>query len=358
MFGLLCLLTACGVKVTIYIEGKLTNLEDDTLYAVFESSEKKLVDTIRCDKPGVFEIMQTESDFQTLTLFYNKKQSWVTVYLEPNKKTSISGDALYPQLIQVKGNRINEKLTDFKKDIASILKEQVTLTNSLDQQENSNANGESDILARIQNTNHTIEEQAAAYIKKHPNEEASTILIQDYFIDMDHPRKMDELLAVLDPKLKDFYVVKELMQLSAKAQRTIVGATAPEFKIKDVNGITFTQDSFPHQFILLAFTAPWCEMCQSDETLLNEIAKKYPKDKLSLMMVILEEDVKEARNFVKGDSLQWTLIADNEGEATAMVELYNISALPRCFLIDKERKIVLKTENSIEIKQTLEQLID
>ena len=35
-----------------------------------------------------------------------------------------------------------------------------------------------------------------------------------------------------------------------------------------------------------------------------------------------------------------------------------VSALPRCFLIDEEGKIILKTDNGVEIKQTLEKLME
>ncbi|WP_080902651.1 TlpA disulfide reductase family protein [Parabacteroides sp. Marseille-P3160] len=359
LFSLLCLFSSCGEKAAYRIEGKLTNLEDETLYAVFESPEKKLVDTVQCKKPGMFEILQTEPGFQTLTLFYHKKQSWITIYLEPKANISLSGDAFYPQLIQVKGSRINDKLTDFKKGIAALLREQVTLENQVDKADDDAAiKGESDALGKLRNVNYMIEEQVYAYIKKNPKEEASAILIRNYFADADDPRKMDELLAVLDPKLNDFYVVEDLKQLSEKAQRTVVGAIAPEFKIKDIEGNVLTRDSFANRFLLMAFTAPWCDICQSEEILLNEISKKYTGDKLDLLMIILEEDIEGAKNFVKRDSLRWNLVADNEGEATSMIELYNVSALPRCFLIDRERKIVLKTENGLEIKQKLEALID
>jgi hypothetical protein len=40
-----------------------------------------------------------------------------------------------------------------------------------------------------------------------------------------------------------------------------------------------------------------------------------------------------------------------------LVDLYNVSSLPRSFLIDEDGKIILKTENGVEIKQALERLI-
>ena len=47
-----------------------------------------------------------------------------------------------------------------------------------------------------------------------------------------------------------------------------------------------------------------------------------------------------------------------KSRAAMLIDLYNVSVLPRCFLIDEDHKILMKTENGIEIKQTLENLFE
>ena len=76
------------------------------------------------------------------------------------------------------------------------------------------------------------------YIQEHPDEEASAVLLQYYFMNPDDTRKMDELLAVLSPKLKDFYLIRKMQDYSMKAQRTSLGAEAPGFTVKNVYGHT------------------------------------------------------------------------------------------------------------------------
>ena len=85
---------------------------------------------------------------------------------------------------------------------------------------------------------------------------------------------------------------------------------------------------------------------------------KYPKDKLDMLLISLDEDSKEVRQVLAKDSIAWNLVTDSAGQATMLVDLYNVSALPRCFLIDEEGKIVLRTDNGVEIQQTLEKLIE
>ena len=73
-------------------------------------------------------------------------------------------------------------------------------------------------------------------------------------------------------------------------------------------------------------------------------------------MVSLDDDSQEVRNAVESDSIQWNIVTDSASQTMMLMDLYNVSTLPRCFLIDKEGKIILKTDNGIEIRKTLDNL--
>ena len=356
--GTVLLFVSCGRGISYRIEGRLSNLGDEKLYAVFENDNYKVVDTIVCEKAGQFSLKRSEGEFNTVTVFFDDKKSWVVAYLEKGEKITISGDALYPDLLQVKGGRTNDKLSAYKKSVGPLLKEQADLLKLLTEKDNAlGATKETDTPSRLANVNHMLSERAMEYIQTHPEEEASAVLLQYYFMNPDDTRKMDELLAVLSPKLNDFYLVQSLREYSAKARRTQLGAEAPEFQVKNIYGKAMSLDSFPKRYLLLAFTAPWCDMCQTEDLFLDKVATKYPKDKVDMLLVSLDDDSKEVRKQLAKDSIDWNLVTDSAGQATMLVDLYNVNALPRCFLIDEEGKIVMKTDNGVEIEQTLEKLI-
>ena len=190
------------------------------------------------------------------------------------------------------------------------------------------------------------------------SEEADVVLIQHYFNHPDDTRQMDELLAVLNPKLNDFYLVRKLQEYSTRAKRTALGAEAPGFNVKNIYGTPVSLDSFPKKYLLLAFTAPWCDMCQTEDLYLDKVAMKYPKDQLDILLVSLDDNPDNVRDVLKKDSIAWNLVTDSAGQAAMLIDLYNVSVLPRCFLIDEDHKILMKTENGIEIKQTLENLFE
>ena len=359
LVGLIICLSSCGKDYAYRVEGEISNLENQTVYAVFEKDNYKQVDTVVCEKPGRFKIDQPEEGFHSVTLFFDGRAHWVTAYLEkPGSTVRIEGDATLPSQLRVKGGRTNDQLTAFKKKHSQQLAELDRLLASLDDKQGDSSIDETDITARLADVNMQLSEEAIQYIKEHPDEPASVVLIQTFFCDPDDTRKIDELLALLDPELKGFFLSKELEQYSARAKRTALGAEAPDFSVKDVYGKPMSLDSFPGRYLLLAFTAPWCEMCQTEDLFLDKVATKYPDDKLSILLVSLDDNPANVRGLLAKDSISWNVVTDSAGQAAMMIDLYNVSVLPRCFLIDEDHKILMKTEYGVEIRQTLETLFD
>ncbi|MDD4516373.1 TlpA disulfide reductase family protein [Massilibacteroides sp.] len=356
VFTLLFYLCSCGSNAVYKIEGKLTNLEDPLVYIVYEGSGDNIMDSITCTTPGQFNFELNQEGFNTATLFFENKTKHVTVFLEPQQKASITGNIKYPLLLQVKGSRINEKLSSFYKSISSLIKEETDLYDILTTQETSTG-GDTDIAAKLTNVRHQIEESVLSFICDNPKEEASAVLIQSYFIIPDDTRKLDELLAVLDPQIADFYLIKDLSEYSNRAKRTALGAEAPGFSVRNVYGKPFTLDSLTADYKLLAFIAPWCEMCQTDILHLDKVATEYKKKSLDILLISLDDDPKEVRDFLKKDTIQWNIVTDSANQAAVLFDLYNINILPRCFLIDENNKIILKTDNGVEITQTLANLL-
>lgn len=349
-------LFSCGKKATFRVEGELSNLEDKTLYAVFEGENVKSVDTVVCGKGNMFKFENNTPAYKVLTLYFNQKTKWITIYLEPKKLIKIKGDALYPELVEIEGGKVNDDLTAFKQGEKALLKEKGNILKNL-KEANADIDG-NNLLSKLTNVNHSLSEAAIKYIRQNPGELASAVLIQTYFSDPDDTRKMDELLALLSPEIKESAIVKEMEQFSAIVKRTSVGAEAPDFFVKDILSNDLTLSSFANRYLLLTFAAPWCDICKTENRYLKEIRKAFPKEKLEMLTITLDEDLPQVREMMKTDSITWKLVSDSAGYASMMIDLYGVGAIPRNFIIDNNRKIVLKTENGAEVQQMLEKLID
>ncbi len=351
------LFAACTKDAAYQVDIKLSNLKAQHIYAVFEAFDGKRVDTVACQPSETISIIQREGEYTTLTIYFENHKDWITVYLEPYKKITVSGDALYPRLVQVKGTRTNELLSDFRKKAASLLKEKTELSGAMDTSQYEGVEHAGvEHTPRLANIDHELTTLAERFVRKHPHDEASAVLIQEYFLDPENPLPAETLINTLDPKLNDSYVVRNLKAYCQKAKRSMVGAKAPDFEITNIYGTSYTQHSFAGKYCLLAFTATWCDMCQIEKMMLDKIAEKSHPETLEIMLVSLDEDPQEVRNFIKNQTIRWNICTDSAGQAIHLLEAYNISSLPRCFVLDKNGTIVLKTDNGIELKQSLEAL--
>jgi len=353
--GILCLLSSCKEDVAHLVKVKLDNLNAGNIYAVFEADDMKSVDTLFYDGADAFTVTQAQADYRTLTLYFENHTLWITIYLEPYKKITLTGDILYPQLVKVKGGKINNALSEFREKVAALLKEQTDLSNAMNPaQKEPNM---TERMSRWVNINHELCLQAEAYVEKHPDEEASAILIRDYLTDPDTPLRTAELLALLNPELADFYVVKELNAFIEKAKQTMTGAKAPDFNVANTKGTSYSRGSFRNRFLIMAFVSMWHDDCQTNELLLDEIRTSYSEDTLGIMLVCLDEYPQKVREQVRNDSIQWNIVTDSAGQAISLIDLYNVNVIPRCYLIDRGGSIVLKTENGVELKHMLEKII-
>jgi len=352
IFGIIHIFFSCNNENIYRIKGQLSNLSDESLYIVFESPETIRVDTVFCNEKGQFSIFHEQDDeLQVITIYYNDRHRWFTVYPEVGKTIQIKGDATYPQLLQIKGGRINDKLSRFNKKAAPVLKE-------LEDLQKNNASLDGDEAMRLSTLNLELRKIMQEFVKKNPKEEASAVLISGFFTNPDEFEQTEDLLRLLSPELNDYYLVRNKWKEIDKAKTTSAGAKAPDFEVTNIYGQTFTVDSFANKHFILAFTAMWCEMCQTEVMMLDGIANKYAKDSLEILLICLDDNLEDIHEMVRQNTIQWNLVADSAGQAIQLFELYNVNSLPKCFLMDKEGIIRLNTMNGEELRQKVDEIMN
>jgi peroxiredoxin len=346
------MLFACKEEATYAVKIKLENLNGEEIYAVFEADDAKEVDTLTYEGENEFRVFRMHEKFRTMTLSFEHHRQWLTVYLEqPHTSISVTGDMRYPRLAKVKGGRTNNLLSAFREKNAALLKEQTDLMKI--EQQNS-----ADYTTRLANVSHELRQQAETFIKKYPNERASAILIREYLFDPEMPLPAEEYLQLLPPELDDFHAVREMKASIEKAKRTIVGASAPAFQVVNLDGTVCVRESFFGHYFVLAFVARWSDECQTQELLLDRIIASFPKDSLEVMLVTLDENPQSVREAIRRDSISWNIVTDSAGQAIELMDLYSVNLIPRCYLIDGEGNILLKTENGIELGHALEERLN
>lgn len=133
-------------------------------------------------------------------------------------------------------------------------------------------------------------------------------------------------------------------------QNLMVGRTAPDFTVNDINGTPVKLSDQKSQYTLVLFWASWCPHCTEILPKISSWLGKVNKspqmggftERLNIISISLDNDEKSWKDFLNKGKYNWVNSCDLKSWASPVVELYNIFATPTMFILDKDRKIIGK----------------
>ena len=133
---------------------------------------------------------------------------------------------------------------------------------------------------------------------------------------------------------------RNLLQLQLRRLNSMMrGRPAPDFAAETGNGAGFRIDRFRGRYVLFDVWATWCGPCRREAPYFEELAERYTDDRLLFVSLSVDED-REAwrRETVMNDARVLPLHVPDA--ASAFLEPYGISTIPRYILIDPQGRIL------------------
>ena len=121
-----------------------------------------------------------------------------------------------------------------------------------------------------------------------------------------------------------------------------IGSTSPDFSFEDVNGNIVTSADLKGKYVLIDVWATWCGPCLQEIPALNEMEKKLHGQDITFMSLSIDgEKMKPAwKKMVKDREMGGIqLLAPGEWKDPFLLA-YEISAIPRFILLNKEGKVM------------------
>lgn len=113
---------------------------------------------------------------------------------------------------------------------------------------------------------------------------------------------------------------------------------AQDFKLKDIDGNTFSLSDFKGKVVVLEFFASKCGPCKPQLMELREIRSAYPEDQVKIISISFDPraDTNEIlRDLAKNVSVTWIMARDTIGIA----DVYGADMAPTTYLIDRSGNI-------------------
>lgn len=122
------------------------------------------------------------------------------------------------------------------------------------------------------------------------------------------------------------------------------GSVAPDFSIADLKGRRFSLHSLKAQRTLLFFSNPGCRNCREiGEALMSDavLVQMMRDGRLAVVNVYIDEDFSEWKKYARGYPALWHSGYD-AAHAVRGKRLYDVRAIPSLYLLDAQKRVLLK----------------
>ncbi len=133
--------------------------------------------------------------------------------------------------------------------------------------------------------------------------------------------------------MKQFITAAILAFLSFSVSAKDLSGKAPEFSAKTLTGETVKLSDYKGKVVMINFWASWCGPCRQEMPLLEEMSKEMEKAGFVLLGLNIDEEVGDAKDFLKTSPVTFPVLLDPEGK---VAELYQVQTMPSSFFIDRK----------------------
>jgi cytochrome c biogenesis protein CcmG/thiol:disulfide interchange protein DsbE len=118
----------------------------------------------------------------------------------------------------------------------------------------------------------------------------------------------------------------------------LVGKTAPNFSLQNLEGEMVQLDDFRGQPIFLNFWATWCQPCIVEHPVLQASARQF-EGKVQFLGVVYHDETERIRAFIDARGEWGPTLLDQDGSVAVS---YGVYGAPETFFIDTNGTIVEK----------------
>lgn len=154
----------------------------------------------------------------------------------------------------------------------------------------------------------------------------------------------------------DTETIKKLKERAASIRPNFIGNPAPAFTLQDTLGIDFSLYDIQADYTILYFYDPDCGHCKKATPILYEAYPELNAKGVEVLAICATTDSKRWHKFIVEYDLDWLNLADMESK-TNIKYYYDVRTFPTVYILDKDKKILIKKIASEDIPQIIDQLI-
>jgi peroxiredoxin len=343
------------------LKGKLVEGAGDlVVLQKLELGQLSFVDSVRADEKGrySFNASADKPMFYYITV-NSMKPPGVPVLLSNGKALELNltiGDYIETE---VKGDVANDQLKSLYDIYLGHNKADIAF-----QQKYSNVNPKTvtDSFRRAANAEYTkIQKQRKSdiesFIANTPGGPA-TYFATTYVVQKPTPEMLDNALTKLKADAPESLFTERLETRINSIGALEIGGLAPEIELASPTGEMVKLSSLRGNVVLIDFWASWCRPCRAENPNVVRVYNKYKDKGFEVFSVSLDNSADRWKAAIQQDQLTWTHVSDLRGWKSSAAALYQVSGIPKTFLLDKNGRIIAKDLRGHQLEAKLAEIFN
>ena len=185
-------------------------------------------------------------------------------------------------------------------------------------------------------------------------------LFQKYYYDPNSPLRNEDVYYHFVSRYASYEVLSDVERGKYEREARLcalnmIGTKAADFRFADRRGKVINLYDIKAEMTLLFFSNPGCEACMQIINVLREepvIASQIASGRLAVVNVYIDEDIQAWREYMPIYPEEWYNGFDPDYVLRSN-EIYAVRAIPSLYLLDAEKKVILKDAPENKVFNTL-----
>ncbi|RRJ90110.1 AhpC/TSA family protein [Paenimyroides tangerinum] len=346
------------------IKGNVQGFEDGTKVYINEQGEQgfiKIDSTVI--KNNTFIINGIVNELELAFIEIGNTQEYIVPFVIEKGEIKVTYDKANPDNAKVIGTKNNDYLAVYNTESNKIQREirdfqELNNEKMMNAQQSQDKQTIDDLMAEYQKINSKLVNQNIDLIKKNKDAYISLIIIEQLMngetITFEEYKSYFE---AFDSKLKNTKKGKEINQRIESLEKVAIGQIAPDFSAPNPEGKMISLKESLGKVTIIDFWAAWCGPCRQENPNFVALYNKYKNKGLQIIGVSLDRDAEAWKNAIAKDQLTWIQISNIKHWQDPIAQLYQVSSIPKTFILDSSGKIIAKDLRGAELDTKIAELL-
>ncbi len=338
IFSFITTFFSCQKNNELLIKGKIHNLNSKYILLSHYKGDTIFMDTVQLSN-GSFKkhiIIDTLTRFD---IHFENASGGVSFYADKSDKIKISGDIKQPFFIEIKGNKINNDVTNFKNENHDLISQKIELIKDFLPLTKKAPVFPNKYLSKLNEIDNELTRNIEEFVKENPSSISSVVLINEFLSNSIDLSCLKKLMAHLKGDALKFPLAQALQRNVEKQQMSEEGAIMPYFETQTLDNKLVRSTDYQGNTLLLSFLSSSDQASAQDMEKIKLNYNILKNDSVKLLSFYIEaENYPIKKNLA--DSLSWPVVVDAKGWASQVVDAFSVPYLPYHILVSKEGKIL------------------